>query len=76
MKITITFGLLLAAIRVFIGCTVDPDPFAWVQAYKDAAHLFMGGLAVSWWVNRLRWKWWLFWGLGVLEVAVATLSRV
>jgi hypothetical protein len=42
---TVAFGVVLALSRVWLGFNVEPDPFTWPQAYKDAAHLFMGGLA-------------------------------
>lgn len=76
MKITLAIGVVLAATRVWIGFNIEPEPFHWVQAYKDTAHLFMGGLAVAWWIKRLRWQWYLFWGLSIVEVIVAVASRV
>jgi hypothetical protein len=76
MKQTIAFGLLLAVGRIWIGMNHAPESFQWLQVYKDAAHLFMGGLAVAWWFNRHPWQWWLFWSLNVVEVAVAILSRI
>lgn len=76
MKTTIAIGMLLAAVRIWIGFNIEPESFHWVQAYKDAAHLFMGGLAVAWWHGRQRWQWRLFWALNVVEVAVAVMSRV
>lgn len=76
MKTTIAFGLLLAASRVWLGATVEPEEFQWVQVYKDIAHLYMGGLAVAWWYKRYKWQWWLFWSLNAVEVAVAIWSRV
>lgn len=76
MKTTIAIGILFIVTRIWIGMTVEPESFHWVQAYKDAAHLFIGGLAVAWWFNRHRWQWRLFWLLNAVEVAVAVLSRV
>lgn len=76
MKATIMFGVFLAVVRVWIGFTVEPEPFAMTQAYKDTAHLFMGGLAVAAWRDRQAWQHVLFWGLCVLEVAVAVFSRI
>jgi peptidoglycan/LPS O-acetylase OafA/YrhL len=75
MRLTIAFGLLLVVGRVWLGMHHPPESFEWIQAYKDTAHLFMGGLAVAWWFQRKRWQWWLFWALNVVEVAVAILSR-
>ena len=76
MKTTLAIGIVLAASRIWLGFTVEPEAFSWFQAYKDAAHLFMGGLAVAWWVKRLAWQWWLFWILNGIEVAVAVISRM
>jgi len=76
MKTTVAIGLVLAVARVWIGFNVEPESFAWSQAYKDVAHLFMGGLAVAWWIKRLRWQWWLFWALNIVEVGVAIASRL
>lgn len=76
MKLTIAFGLLLAASRIWLGMNYAPESFDWVQAYKDVAHLFMGGLAVAWWLQRHKWQWRLFWLLNAVEVAVAILSRI
>lgn len=76
MKTTLAIGFVLVFLRVYLGFHVEPEPFTWFQLYKDAAHLFMGGLAVAWWFQRTRWQWWLFWALNAVEVAVAVLSRV
>ena len=76
MKTTIVIGCLLGVARVWLGLNVEPEHFAWVQAYKDAAHLFMGGLFVSAWIKGHRWQWWLFWMLNAVEVAVAVFSRM
>jgi hypothetical protein len=103
MKYVVTIALILAVIRIWLGFTVEPDTFAWTQVYKDVAHLFMGGLFMSWWHDRTTrdisqfhilpefrhepwltitwwdcqpWQWRLFWWLIVLEVIVATASRL
>lgn len=89
MKV-IVFAAILAALRVWIGFTVEPEHFSWVSLYKDVAHLFMGGLAVyahnlqpfqarfllpqNW--GRMIRMWRLFWLMNLLEIAVATLSRI
>lgn len=75
MKLTLCVGLLFAASRVYIGENFEPDAFSWLQAYKDAAHLFMGGLFAAWYIQRHLWQWKLFWALNVVEVAVAIASR-
>lgn len=71
MRTTIAIAVLFAVARIWVGLNFTPEPFHWLQAYKDAAHLFMGGLAVAWWLQRFRWQWWTFWALNVIEVAVA-----
>jgi hypothetical protein len=76
MKRTIAFALFLAAVRIWMGFNVPPDTFAWSQAYKDVAHLFMGGLFVAWRYARRGWQIRLFVAMCVLEVAVAVLSRM
>lgn len=76
MKLTITIGVVLAILRIWIGSISEPEAFHWVQAYKDAAHLFIGGLAVAWWIQRQKWQWRLFWILNIIEVTVAILSRI
>jgi len=76
MRITILIGIILALIRIWMGFNIEPDSFHWTQAYKDTAHLFMGGLLVSAWIASSRWKWVLFWSLNIVEVAVAIFSRV
>lgn len=70
------FAAVLAVIRVWIGLNVQPESFEWVQAYKDVAHVFMGGLYVSWRYSRKHWQRDLFWGMCAIEVVVATLSRL
>jgi hypothetical protein len=76
MKTTIAIGVVLAVIRIVMGATSEPEAFQLLQAYKDAAHIFMGGLGVAWWHMRQAWQWKLFWCLNAVEVAVAVLSRV
>lgn len=55
MYLTLIFAAMLAAGRIWLGFNVEPDAFSWPQVYKDVAHLFMGGLFVSWWYNRVTW---------------------
>lgn len=73
---TIAFCFVLAASRIWIGYTVEPENFTWISAYKDVAHLFMGGLFVAAWIKGHRWQWTLFWIMNAVEVAVAVCSRV
>lgn len=77
MKImTCIVGTLLCILRVIIGCTIQPESFALVQVFKDMAHLFMGGLCVALWIDQQKWKHILFWGMCVLEITVAVMSRM
>lgn len=76
MKTTIAIGFIIAVARVWMGLNFEPEPFHWLQAYKDTAHLFMGGLAVAWWNNRHRWQLDLFCWLCVVEVLVAAMTRI
>lgn len=79
MKITIAIGLVLAAIRVWIGVAITPEHLSGqalaVNCYKDVAHIFVGSLIPSAWKSN-GWQRWLFWGLCALEVAVAVISRI
>lgn len=72
----IAFGVILAVARVYIGLTIEPEHMTIVAVYKDVAHLFIGGLAVAWWIQRCPWQWYLFWVLNSVEVATAIISRV
>ena len=76
MKITLMVAVILAVIRVWMSLNIAPDAFHWAQAYKDAAHLFMGGLVVAAWRDNRPWQWSIFWGLSALEVLAAVLSRI
>ena len=75
-KRVVCLAVVLAIIRIWIGLTVEPDVFSWVAAYKDMAHIFMGGLGVAWWLEQKRWQSTLFVAMTALEVAVAGLSRI
>lgn len=76
MRTTIVIALILAVLRIIIGATNNPEAFAWVQVFKDIAHLFMGGLCVAMVLQKKRWQTMLFWSMNALEVAVAVLSRM
>lgn len=76
MRTTIIIAVLLIIIRIWFGFIEEPETFTWFQAFKDTAHLFMGGLAVAWWIKRLDWQWYTFWILNIVEVAVAVLTRL
>jgi hypothetical protein len=73
--ITIAAGVLLAASRIALSPIVEPTGFEWLSAYKDAAHLFMGGLFVAAIRDHKRWQWVLFWSLNLIEVACAMIGR-
>lgn len=50
--IVIALGLLLGALRIMFAVQgVEPEPFNWFDFYKDMAHVFIGGLIISWWNN-------------------------
>ena len=81
-----SLGLIRIAIAVFIGI---PDPTElWFQMFKDMAHIYMGFLLRAsilehrpvFTLNPRKWApspyWKLFWGLNVVETAVAILSRI
>ncbi len=76
MEKVIAVGVMLGAIRIWMGFNVEPESFSWAQAYKDTAHLFMGGLAVAVYRDKLLSQRILFVSLCVLEVVVAVASRV
>ena len=85
---TMLIAAIFAIARIWIGFNIEPDSFTWIAAYKDAAHLFMGGLTLSAWLAqpgswsslmfwkvKLCWQWQVFWFLNVVEVITAILSR-
>lgn len=76
MKTTLLIGTLFIIGRIFLGITVPPESATFSDFYKDAAHLFVGGLAVAAWIQKQKWQWVLFWLLIVVEVIVAVLSRI
>lgn len=76
MVLVVVCGMLLAGVRIWMGVYVPPEPASLAQVYKDVAHLFMGGLGVAWWLQRLYWQWALFVGLNLLEITVAIGSRL
>ena len=76
MKLTILVAVILAVLRIYIGATVEPPKMDLVDVYKDAAHLFIGGLFVAWWIRRQAWQMVVFVLLNVVEVAVAIWSRI
>ena len=87
MKTTIAVGVLFAAIRIWMGFTMEPTHADPVDVYKDMVHLYMGGLFVAIRYEKLHraaykgnsqffWQRWLFWSLCVVEVAVAVFQRI
>lgn len=75
-SLAIGAGILLAASRIALVPLVEPPDFAWFAAYKDVAHLFMGGLLVAALRDWCRWQWMLFWTLNAVEVACAMIGRM
>ena len=69
-------AIVLIAIRVWMAVEIPPESPNWIDVYKDVAHLFMGGLFVAWYIQRLKWQWRLFWILNAVEVAAAVYSRM
>lgn len=73
MNYVVPIAIVLTLFRVYLGATVEPESMTWLDAYKDVAHFYMGYLLALAIQNK---KWWpLFWGMTVLEVTVAVLSR-
>jgi hypothetical protein len=71
MLLTIFVALALAVGRLF----VSPGKPTKVDFYKDAAHLFMGGLFSAAIIQGRGWQWWIFGLLSGWEVFVAVGSR-
>jgi hypothetical protein len=51
----IQFGLLLAAIRLFMAFGVFTIEGHLLAGYTAIAHVYMGVLLCHWWHNRARW---------------------
>lgn len=47
----IAAALLLAALRILMGFTIDPEPFTWVHVYKTTAHIFIGVMLTPAWIR-------------------------
>lgn len=69
-------GMALAILRTALALEHPPEPFTWFNAYKDIAHVYVGGLGVAWWIQRQQWQIVLFVGLNGVEVAAAIYSRI
>lgn len=74
--IVIGIGIGLGLLRVYVGVTIVPVTPTMFEVYKDVAHLYVGGLAVAMWTQKQKWQIVLFIALCVLEVLVATISRI
>jgi hypothetical protein len=70
----ILIGVLFILSRIWLGW--NPLPDFWMDVYKDAAHVFVGGIGGAWLASGKSWRWRLFWSLNITEVAVAVLSRM
>lgn len=69
-------GIALACLRISLALEHPPEPFTWFNAYKDIAHVYVGGLGVAWWIQRYQWQLVLFIGINGIEVASAVFSRM
>lgn len=76
MKTTLLICAAFIVGRIAIGVTIPPEHATFTDFFKDAAHLFIGGLATAAWIHKNKTLWILFWALIVVEVAVAVLSRI
>lgn len=74
--IIITIALVLGLLRIWIGAKFAPEPFKWLNVYKDIAHIYIGGLIVAWYYEKELWQAYTAIGLTVLEVTVAIWSRM
>lgn len=72
----IGLAVLTAVIRVYIGYTTTPGPMTWVEVYKDLAHMFIASLLTCLYLNKSRLLLWVCLALIVVEVSVATFSRL
>lgn len=66
---------LLAIARVYLGMTEPPRSASWQGSYEALAHVFIGGLLVAA-INGRGWQWPVFWGLCLVEVSVAVVTRI
>lgn len=87
MRTVVTIGIVFAILRIMLAFIVPPETFVWrtfgMSCFKDASHLFIGGLVVAWWYeHRSGWNAKsfafgnLFWFLCVIETVVAIASRI
>lgn len=72
---TFAIAFALAVGRVYIGMTEPPRPLSWQGSYEALAHVFIGGLLVAAVMGR-GWQVPLFWGLVLVEVCVAVVTRI
>lgn len=70
-KIIILIAVLLLIARVFI----HPAAPTIAEVYKDAAHLFVGGLFVAWRIQKNKWQKYLFIIMCAWELLIASGSR-
>jgi hypothetical protein len=76
MKTIATIGFVLVYLRIWIGINFEPEPFHLLQAYKDIAHVFIGGLGVAWYYSKEHWQWHLFWFMCGVEITTAIITRL
>lgn len=67
--LVVLLAIAVAIGRFFLATGIDTG-----DIYKDAAHLFVGGLAGAWLVSRSRFYWRLFWFLCIVELLAVAVS--
>ena len=84
----IPFGILLAIIRMLIAThtlELSVHPLAF---YTAVAHVYMGVLLNSWWINRYKfresyyywftkqpWQWQWFWTMNAVEIVCFLIDK-
>ena len=69
-------SIILIILRVIIGLTVPPERMTGADFYKDMAHVIIGYMIGVWVMTKNNTYKWLIVVLIVVEVLVATLSRI
>ena len=69
-------GIALTVLRISLALEYPPESFTWFNAYKDIAHVYIGGVGTAWWIQRQQWQIVLFLGVNAVEVTAAVFSRI
>jgi len=72
LLVATTLGLC----RIYIAYTIEPETITNVDLFKTIAHLFVGGLFMSWWHTKESWKLWTLLGLSLLELSAFLVTRL